>query len=376
MKVGILSDTHFGYAWGTPRENDSFKQAKDALKKLLAERVDLIILAGDVFNVPSPAPEIWSRAIDVFSIAKSRQTNLRADVDPKNLSGTPIVTIHGGHERRTNKEDTALEALEKVGLLIHLHASKVTFEKQGEKLTVHGMSGVPERYARDVLKSWSPTPVPDSKNIFVLHQNLFPFVYTGNDKDGLKLADLPEGFDLYIDGHIHKALETNYGEAPVIITGSTVLTQMRKGEEGQKVAWIWNDGKIRQIPIASRPFTYLEIDATGKDALEIEGEIKKLVSNQKKGALVKIKITGKLKTGHTNANISIPKTDALISIDRSLDTDDAEPNARPLSDTAISLLSQKLSDMGFSKDLNISTLYSLLLQGALDEAAKLVEDVS
>lgn len=371
MKVGILSDTHFGFAWGTPREEESFEQAAEGLKKLLEEKVDIIILAGDVFHVPAPPPEIWSRAIDVLSLAKTRDSHVTADVPARCLEGTPIVCIHGTHERRARKAETALQTLEKVGLVIHLHAGSVTFSKSEDQLTIHGLSGVPEKYASSAIKQWSPEPAPGA-NILVFHQNLFPFIYTSSN-DGLHLADLPEGFDLYVDGHIHTPILTNYGEAPVIITGSTVLTQMRKGEQGDKCVWTW-DGKIKQIPIKTRKFVYLELSAEGRTPLELEKQMESVLSGYGKDTLVKLKVTGKLKPGYTSGDITVPRVPALVSIDRSLDTGKSDPEVRPLDETAVSLLSAKLAELGFKSRTDVSVLYELLVSGNLDAAAKLLED--
>jgi len=379
VKVGILSDTHFGFSWGTAREDESFSQAADAIEKLLKEGVDFIILAGDVFHVPAPPPEIWSRAIDVLSIAKRQESNLKAARSSKPVSrlclqGTPIVAIHGTHERRARKADTALETLEKVGLVIHLHADTITFEKDGERIAVHGLSGVPEKYTRDALKDWSPKLVPGARNILVLHQNIFPFVYSKDESAGIQLADLPEGFDLYIDGHIHTPILTNYGESPVIISGSTVLTQMKKGEQGEKFCWLY-DGKVRQIPISTRPFFYVEVKADNDTPTELQKKIDDMVLKFPKDSLVKIKITGRLKAGYTSADLSFsPKSQAIISIDRDFETEESLPESRPLTETAVSLLSSKLREMGFKSSVDISRLYDLLVEGRLDEAAKLVEE--
>ncbi len=373
MKVGILSDTHFGFAWGTPREDDPFDQAEDALRKLIAEEVDFIILGGDVFNAPAPPPEIWSRAIDVLSVAKERESGVSAEgVNPRCLEGTPIVAIHGTHERRAGGSETALKALEKVGLVIHLHADSVILKKSGEKVAVHGLSGVPERYARTAIKKWSPRPVEGAKNVLLFHQNLFPFIYAGDSSAGLKLSDLPKGFDLYIDGHIHNPVLAEYDSSPVVITGSTVLTQMRKSEQEGKVVWVW-EGGLRQVSIKSRPFVYLELEAEGETPQELEKRIASLVEEQPKDALVKVKVTGRLKEGYTSADIALPLTESLVSIDRSLEAEEKKPEIKPLDETATSLLSKKLEELGFESPVNVGQLYKLLVEGELEAVAELVE---
>ncbi|MEW6222333.1 MAG: hypothetical protein AB1476_03290, partial [Candidatus Hadarchaeota archaeon] len=55
--------------WGTPRKNDSFEQAKEAIEKAIEQGAQLILVLGDVFDERIPRqPEIWANALNIFSI--------------------------------------------------------------------------------------------------------------------------------------------------------------------------------------------------------------------------------------------------------------------------------------------------------------------
>ena len=72
---------------------------------------------------------------------------------------------------------------------------------------------------------------------------------------------MPHGFNLYIDGHLHKNYEIEKGNKKLIIPGSTVLTQLRK-EEKIKGFYIFdtNTKEKNFIEIPTRKFYYLEIE--------------------------------------------------------------------------------------------------------------------
>ena len=67
------------------------------------------------------------------------------DISRLALRGIPIVSIHGTHERRSKTMVNPLHNLEHSGLLIHLDCSTIVFQINGEKVAVHGMSGVSEK---------------------------------------------------------------------------------------------------------------------------------------------------------------------------------------------------------------------------------------
>jgi DNA repair exonuclease SbcCD nuclease subunit len=107
----------------------------------------------------------------------------------------------------------------------------VIFEKEGERVAIQGMSGVPDQYAGGVLSNWKPSPEHGCFNIFVLHQSITGFLYADNTLD---LDSLPKGFDLYVNGHIHEAKKSEYDGKPLLLTGSLIPTQIKEESETPK----------------------------------------------------------------------------------------------------------------------------------------------
>ncbi len=288
MKFAVIGDLHLGFQFGTERGEDSFKNAKCALDKSIG--CDLVILMGDIFHDKIPKPEVMSRAIELFKSVK-----------------TPILTIYGTHERRQADSINPVQLLAKIGLLKLIHKECIQF---GE-LAIHGLSGVPDNQARDEMKAWSPKPICGAFNILLLHQS-FKEVIPEIPDDILTYADLPSGFQLILDGHIHWRQEDSSNGVPIVFTGSTVITQMKKLESTQSKGILLFEvvnNAIKNktfVEVPQRPFYYIDLDVAGlKPSDAVNETIKKVDGNLKLGEKpqIKVKLKGELAEGFLATDI-------------------------------------------------------------------------
>lgn len=333
MKVAVISDTHFGYGAGTEREEDSFRQAEEAFDRALEMDVDLILLPGDVFDKKTPKPETWSRALRILKkplLKKNKEVEVEEPERGKEkLSerSVPVVAIHGTHERRSKGYVNPIEMLEDAGYLIHIHCEKAVLDVNGERIAVHGISGVPEEYVKSVLEKYDPKPVDGTPNIFMFHQSLEEYIYDP-DSTFMKADDLPEGFDLYIDGHIHWHNELK-DHKNILFPGSTVMTQMRKIEaEKDKGFYVVDTDTWSKefVPLkTARPFKYIEVELEGEKTSEVidlaRERIKEALENinSDRKPLVKLKLRGessKAEVIHVDVSEIKKGFDAVISIDK------------------------------------------------------------
>ncbi len=234
MKIAIFSDTHLGFGRGTERRGDAELAFEEVVERILKDGADAVLFAGDMFNTSMPSSDTFIFALRTLS--KFSKSQGGAKVIEKEVHGIPLIAIHGNHERRSKFFRNPVEAMSDVGFLVHLHLDGVTLEKDGEKVFVQGMSYVPERFAKDILLKWNPRPKNGMKNILLLHQSIDRFIYSPLEPPTINLEELPKGFDLIIDGHIHKREEVNLGRTKFIICGSTVATQTK--DEGAKGYYI------------------------------------------------------------------------------------------------------------------------------------------
>lgn len=217
MKLLVLSDTHFGYDEGGERWGDAFECATGAVAA--HQDADAILLVGDIFDSRVATPETMARALSLFNHIRRL--------------GIPVIGIHGTHERRAKEFVNPIQLLERAGLITYLHCSSLALPGP-ENVAVFGMGGVPDQYAGSALQEWNPTPLPGQFNILLLHQSLEGFLFA---PQLLKQGDVPKGFDLIINGHIHDAQQAMVGGTPLLITGSAIQTQFSADAEKPRGYW-------------------------------------------------------------------------------------------------------------------------------------------
>ncbi|MCD6414403.1 MAG: metallophosphoesterase family protein [Candidatus Diapherotrites archaeon] len=395
MKIAIISDNHFGYATGTERQEDSFVQAREAFEEALKE-ADVIVNPGDIFDSRVPKQEVMEKAAKIFSLAlQAKNTGVRV-VDSYNVekipnytvAGVPIIAIHGTHERRGSNMVNPVETLEAAGLLVHIHLGYIVLEKDGEQVAIHGMSGVPEPQARDALMAWSPKPVKGAHNIIMFHQSFKEMV---NDPSAtLIFDDLPPGFDLYINGHIHWHSVNKKDGKLILHPGSTITTQMRKNEAENPKGFCFYDtltSNIDFVPLKSqRKLYYKEIKASGSPGSVVDEAMAflKSIPQTELKPMVKLKITGSLTPGATIDLREITHTfdDKLImSVDDQTETEDFKKKIASLRDLhkqkasvlerSLDILTENLKQAGY-EGIPPDKLLGVLEDGDVDKALEIL----
>ncbi|NIM47367.1 MAG: hypothetical protein GTN40_04405 [Candidatus Aenigmarchaeota archaeon] len=303
MLIGIFSDCHCGYKYGEERWKDSFIALNEAIDK--TSDCDLIIIAGDLFDSRVPKPEVFAKTAKILSKTQTVPSRIKfleiinkekIEMSPLALRGTPIVAIHGTHEKRSRQLVNPIQALEHAGLLIHLHCATAVFEIEGRKVAVHGMSGIPDRYAKDVFDQWNPQPIPDALNIIMIHQSITPYIYSPLEQPSMKVEDLPKGFDLYILGHMHWHEVRMFKDGQLIVCGSTIPTSIHKIEsEQEKCIHKYDSKNINCIPLKDqRKIFWKEFEFNPNIKENIETFIT-TISPFKPKPIINIKVKGVIK---------------------------------------------------------------------------------
>ncbi|MFA6049012.1 MAG: metallophosphoesterase [Candidatus Micrarchaeia archaeon] len=344
MKLAVMSDFHLGY------NDDALPQAAEALNKALP-LADAIIVAGDVFDSRIPKQETINEGLKLFhSFAKKLVAKNHARVSVIGEGGIeeesefpPLVAIYGTHERRTKGLVNAIQLLESGGVVANCHAKTILIKKSRdaagappERVAIQGMGGIPEEYAKNTLELLAPKPVPGAFNVFVFHQTLQEIIPQAGEET-LKAADLPNGFDLYVDGHIHWTWDKVEGGKRIMLPGSTVVTQMRRKEMEPKGFYLFDTlaKSAEFIEIHTRPFEFVELEFKNAGLSEIAGKTSQAIGGiaEKYGEqkpLVKIKLSGTLAPGLQNSNLDLSpilrdwEGKMLLSIDRNLESAELE----------------------------------------------------
>ncbi len=308
MKLAIVSDLHIGYE---RFEEDAFNQAREALFAA-AEEADAILIAGDVFDKRSPKPDVIAQAINIFRDISRRDWKARVSSltgSGKAHTNVPIVAIPGTHERVAEGKDNVLKLLALAGLIIDVSESTAIIELEGDKVAVFGLGGVSEERVKEALVRLHPSPVDGVFNIFMMHQSIYELLPFSDDI--IKYSDLPEGFDLYINGHIHSRVEATVHGKKFLIPGSTVLTQLKDNEQEPKgfILFDTSDYSHTFRPINSRRFVSVSLhvdDAIPKrigDACE--ALIQKALAEHSNKPIIRIKLEGTIAKGFTGADMQL-----------------------------------------------------------------------
>ncbi|MEM1689470.1 MAG: DNA repair exonuclease [Candidatus Hadarchaeales archaeon] len=416
MRIAVMSDFHFGVKSGTTREQDSFDQAEEALRKAITSGADLILVLGDIFDRSKPSLESWARALRILTspqLAENSGIKLVETIDkpedsisPLALRGIPLVAIFGNHERRARGEKNPVEALEAAGKLILLNANSVTFEKNGERISLHGLSYVPERDLLPTIKAWNPKPVENSFNVLLLHQSIGSFTFSSEEKPSIQFSDLPTGFDLYLDGHVHYRAEATVHNRLLLIPGSTERTQLSDIEAGNpKGFYILDiDGKIVQrrfVELRSpRDFFYERLvfrDATLEQIYTTcRNKVKELLQRARKNTekipIIKLRLEGTLANGVAkidfDPSILVEEfgKEAILEIshdrltakgleERIAALRSMREKGVPIEERGILLLLEYAKDIPAAQMLDMRGLFELLAAKKEEEAKKMVDEL-
>lgn len=308
MKLAILSDFHLGYE---RFREDAHKQAEEALEAA-SEAADVLLLPGDLFDVKTPRPDVLAEAINLFRNLAKKDWKARVEkVESASRAYTdiPVVAIPGTHERRAKGAEDPVGLLALAGMLVDISDGFAIIKKGDERVAVYGMGGVSEEQFAGAIERLDPRPIDGCFNVFMFHQStreLIPF-----DSSSACFDDLPKGFDLYVDGHIHNRVERKVHGKTLLIPGSTVLTQLKDSEQDGKGFYVF-DTKTELYEfrkISSRRFSVVKVDAGGKSPDELAQDIRRAIEGAVGEAggkpIVRIELRGRLKAGFRNIDIDL-----------------------------------------------------------------------
>ena len=387
MKIAIVSDMHIGYE---RFHEDAIKQAREAME-LASTMADAIILPGDIFDKRAPKPEVIAEAINLFRDMSEKSWEAKVvefRCDRENHTDVPIIAISGTHERTAAGKDNPLGLLGLAGLLVDTSEATTIIEKNGERVAVFGLGGLSEERVKEKLAELDPKPVPGMFSIFMFHQSIYEILPFSDDF--IHYSDLPKGFDLYVNGHIHSIVEATVHGKPFLIPGSTVLTQLKEGEQEQKGFMIFDTQTKTYIFVkidSRRMFARtIEFDGAKPDQVKrrCEDQIEELLGLSDKKPIIRLKLVGEISDGFDSTDMPLQAVAmkyadrAIIDIDSSrLVSKERESRIDEIRDTrdggtsikelGMRMLIEKLTEQKFGDEINASDLFQILSSEAKKE---------
>lgn len=380
MKVAIVSDLHLGYE---RFYDDAYTQASEALTKA-SEIADAIIIPGDIFDFRSPKPDVIAQGLNIFRQLKDKMWEARITKysgQGRIFTDIPVIAIPGTHERRAQDSENAVEIMNLAGFLANGSEATIEISKGAEKISVSSLGGVSEERVKDMLKEYSFSPVPGQFSIFMLHQSIYELLPFSDEF--ICYDDLPKGFDLYVSGHIHSKVIAKVHGKPFLIPGSTVLTQLKDGEQEPKGFFVFdtqtNEYKFHEI--SSRKFMVEKIDISDKDPSQIKMEVVEKLAKATKSKvqnkpIIRIVLEGRSNESTKQISMEISEiikneTNAVVELSKgNVENYEMESNIESLRQKSIENLSikdygmvlflERLKDNNYKLGVSASELFDML----------------
>ncbi|MHA2182696.1 MAG: metallophosphoesterase family protein [Promethearchaeota archaeon] len=317
VKFAHISDVHLG-AWRNERLNElGYKAFEKTVNSIIKEGVDFVIISGDLYDVSNPKVEVIDVATRELKKFKDHEI--------------PVYGICGSHDFSPSNK-SMIRPLITAGLFIDV--SKGDLVEDGKKLILNfiqdpktqiKIAGLRARkrsleiedYRKLDLKSLESEKGP---KIFILHtmlSELKPKEY--KDMESAPKSLLPQDFDYYAGGHLHKTLPENLrikefnfninSKNNIVYSGCIFPTDFRELETikfgGFCILSGENNGsqlvlKVRYVPVKVIDVENINLSCTNKSVTEVQNLLNQLITSRSfNNKLVTLRIFGPLSSGKT-----------------------------------------------------------------------------
>ncbi len=288
------ADLHLGYAQYNldVRRRDFNNVFGELVDKTIELEPDFMILAGDIFEHARPSNSTLEVAIINFRRLRD--------------AGIPVLAVDGSHDSAPNViTSTILNPLDRAGLIWYLPRHEGA-SWRNERCYVYGIPNF--RTARKTqeelpafLEKNKPAPDPSLFNILVFHMALdIPAIKPPKMEAEASPESLPEGFNYYAGGHIHKPYKSSFKNGLLVYSGGTETAsydeaKIKKGFYNVKVN---KNGKpkLERIRLETpRKFIILKQTYTGLTPSKItEAVVQRIKESEEPEAIVVPVIKGVL----------------------------------------------------------------------------------
>jgi DNA repair exonuclease SbcCD nuclease subunit len=296
MKFAHLADVHIG-SWRDPRLKDLASEAlARAADICISEKVDFILVSGDLFNTALPGIDGLKGVVKEFKRLKEHNIAL--------------YVIPGSHDYSPSGK-TMIDVLEEAGLLTNVFRGKVengklklrfaVDKKTGAKITgVLGRRGTLEKlYYQDLdLEHLEKEP---GKKIFMFHTSITELKPDSKAlMESTDMSYLPKGFEYYAGGHVHIVHQYSFKDHKNVVYPGPLFPANFEELEALEAGgfYIYDNGKIIRHDINLKSIFRIDIDCRHKSPEEVGQMIyEKTKGKEFINTIVLIRIAGTLKTG-------------------------------------------------------------------------------
>ncbi|EAR84214.2 ser/thr phosphatase family protein (macronuclear) [Tetrahymena thermophila SB210] len=315
FKILVATDNHVGYKENDPiRGNDSFEAFEEVLKIAKSEKVDFLLLGGDLFHETNPSQQCLYKMLNLlgnyvlgdgeilYGISNYNDVNFQ---DCNLNIELPIFVIHGNHDYPSDEYGNlsvidllhATKYLNHFGKFSNIEQIKVTpiiFQKGNTTVALYGIGYLKDKYFHKMLEEGKIEFVKpeqmgykDTVNILVIHQNRYKGIRQGQSyRNCVHPEQFPEWIDFIIRGHEHEQKDDIdiMKECPIatIQPGSTILTAIEDVQATPRRAILFEikglEANFQDITLIQsyRPVLYEHVELTSvvkKAGFDLDNEV-------------------------------------------------------------------------------------------------------
>jgi hypothetical protein len=296
-----MADLHLGATSDPNLRRFEIETLEKAIDRCICEDVAFILLAGDIFHVNIP---------DLGVVKDSVRTLMRFVG-----TGKKIYVVYGSHDFSPNST-SIIDILEEAGVLLRvgkpsvvegkLRPEVVVDEPSGVRIT--GISGRRASLEKEAFINLDREYLASLKGpkIFMFHTGIEEIRKEGEKFEGISSSDLPEGFDYYAGGHIHRRIETRGNKivypGPLFTGWGIDLENTVKGDRRGFYLVDMDKGFSAMFEdVTSFQGVYRELDATGLTSQAVNSKLKAIAGDTDvKGKVVVVKVLGEMASGKTS----------------------------------------------------------------------------
>jgi len=303
-----VADMHLGYAqYNLDVRREDFDNAfREVVDKTIELKPDFILVAGDIFHHARPSNVTLETAITSFKRLRD--------------AGIPVLAVDGGHDSAPNVvTGTILNPLDRAGLIHYLPRHEGACWRN-KSCYVYGVPnyrtrGRTEEQLPLFFEQNKPEPDPSLFNIFLFHMAIdLPYIEKPYQMEAEASPELlPDGFNYFAGGHVHKPSKSKFKNGLLIYSGCTETVNYDDAQIEKGFYHVEVDEKgiptLNRVRLETpRRFVVLEPDYTGMLPAKITKEAVKLVKeNDVEGAIMVLIMKGTLPSEANRAEVDMAK---------------------------------------------------------------------
>jgi exonuclease SbcD len=290
VKFTHMADAHLGGWKQQPMQELNFESFRRVIDKSIEEKVDFVLIAGDLFDTAYPPIDILKRTFAEFRKLKEAKI--------------PCFIIAGSHDYSVSGK-TFLDVLEKAGFCKNVTDVEEKEDKLilnptlHEGVAIYGYPGKRSGLEVPDLRRVKFNDAPGMFKIFMLHTTIDKAT-TSEYMDAVETELLPKA-DYYALGHLHIDYELDgfVYAGPVFPNNFQELADLKKGRFYIVDTEVPAPNNLRRIDLKIKDVLFKEFHI--KDALgATETIISELDKENPEDKIVLLKIRGEIESGKSS----------------------------------------------------------------------------